>query len=245
MRLQDIAGHLEMTQSTVLRYLNSLLQSNYAYQDEDTLRYGLTLKLCKLSYNLSSNMGIKSIAAPFLNDLTGRLGVSSCLVIEYEENIVYLDVVNSPLQMKRTLNRIGKDAPMHCTGSGKIFLSSKSDYALKAFIDKGLAPLTEYTITDGEKLRHEIEIIRKQGFSMDEQECELGIRCVSVPLYDYKETICAALSVFAPIDVLSDECIVQRILPELNKAARVISLRLGSDTGPKYDDRYFRGEKDV
>ncbi|NLF27932.1 MAG: IclR family transcriptional regulator [Clostridiales bacterium] len=242
MRLQDIANQLEMSQSTVLRYINALIGSGYAYQEERTLRYSLTLKIAKLGYRVGSFMGVKSIASPFLTDITKRMSVSCCLVIEEDGKIVYLDVVNNPHLLRGMLTRIGREAPMSCTGSGKVFLSTYSDFRFRNYVAAGLQRVTEHSIVEEAALHEEIQKVREQGFAIDDQECELGIRCVSVPLYDYKNQVAAALSIFSAIDELPNSRIRDEILPCLNETSQIISLRLGSDVVPTYDAKYLEGE---
>ncbi|NLF29018.1 MAG: IclR family transcriptional regulator [Clostridiales bacterium] len=242
MRLQDIAKQLEMSQSTVLRYINALVLSGYAYQEEMTLRYCLTLKIAKLGYRVNSFMSVKSIASPFLTDISNRMGVSCCLVVEEGGKIVYLDVVNNPHRLRNMLTRIGHEAPMNCTGSGKVFLSTYSDYRFKNYVATGLQRVTPHSIVDEAELHAEILKVREQGFAIDDQECELGIRCVSVPLFDFKDQVAAALSIFGEIDELPKSRIRDEILPCLSKSSKIISLRLGSGIVPKYDAQYLREE---
>jgi len=239
MRVSDIASKLDLSQSTVLRYLNTLILNDYAYQEEDTLRYGLTLKIARIGYHLRSFMGVKNIASPFLNDLTKRLGVSSCLVVEQEGRIVYLDVVNNPHLQQDMLSHIGREAPMSCTSSGKIFLSTFSDFKYKTFLSAGLQKITDRSITDDAVLTNEIEQVRRQGFAIDDQECEPGIRCISAPLYDFTDRIAAALSVFSPVDDLPFSRVLGEILPELGKASKLISVRLGSTVVPRFDTQFL------
>ena len=108
--------------------------------------------------------------------------------------------------MLQTLSRIGRIAPMHSTGVGKIFLTQYSDTKLDELVKKrGLAKLTEKTITSLPELKAEIEKVRKQGYAFDEEECEIGVRCVAVPIKEYSGKIVAAMSISAPITRLTYE----------------------------------------
>ena len=80
-RLQDLAGQLQMSQATVLRYLNALQNANYVYQEEDTLRYALTWKVCKLRQNVESPLSLRNITSPYINQLASELRLGACLVI--------------------------------------------------------------------------------------------------------------------------------------------------------------------
>lgn len=226
MRLQDLSKKVGMTQPTVLRYLYSLQDANYVYQEEDTQRYALTWRACKLSDGLDSSLGLRTITTPFINRLANELSLGICLVVDQDGECFYLDCVDNTSSL--TPQRIGKQAPLHATGSGKVLLTRYNEIQLNEFIAKrGLAKCTEYTITDPSELKHELDIIRRRGYGLDEEECELGLRCISMPLRNYTEQIVASLSVFGSTSDITDEAIQSRILPLLREVTSLISIRLG------------------
>jgi len=230
-RLQDAAESLGMTQPTLLRYLKALMKFNYAYQDEDTLRYSLTWKVCKLGQNISGHLALRSICAPHLNKLAGTYNAGACLVIMQDYTSVYLDLADTDDTLMHSLRHIGKQAPLHSTGSGKILLSSLTDRELEGFISvMGLPKLTEHTLMDKKQLVRELNQIRKQGYAIDDEECEKGIRCVSVPLRDFQNKTVAAISVFGPADKIDCGVITDKILPHLIEVSAEISARLGYST---------------
>ena len=227
-KLQDIAESLGVTQSTTLRYLNTLINQKYVYKDEETLRYGLTWKICRLGHLVTSHTGIRDIAYPFLRELSRVLDAGVCLAICREEELFYLDVIEKPNNTDWILQRIGKSAPMHCTGSGKVLLTGFSAETLKIFAAKGLERITDKTITNQQELFNELEKVRAQGYAIDDEECELGIRCVSVPLYDYSDRIAAAFSLFGSVADVDFSTIKDRFVPKMLEYSRQISTRLGS-----------------
>ncbi len=225
MRLQDISKAVGMTQPTVLRYLYALEDAGYIYQDEESSRYGLTWRVCRLSEGLNSMLGLRNITTPFTNQLANSLSLGACLVIDHGSECMYLDCIDNP--NSPTLQRIGKQAPLHATGSGKILLSQYSDPQLEEYLSKGLTKYTEYTLTEPEAMRAELSSVRRQGYALDNEECEIGLRCVSCPLYDYTGRIIAAMSVFGKTSDMTDARINTEILPKLQKITAVISSRLG------------------
>ena len=227
-RLQDLAEKSGMTQSTVQRYLRTLQNADYVYQDEDTSRYGLTWKICSLTENMNTFLGLRNIANPFVNHLANTLQMGVCLVVERDGNCVYLDCVDYPQPHYTPLQYIGKQAPLHSTGSGKVLLSAFTASQINEYMNvSGLKKFTEYTITDPAKLLEEIEAVRRQGFAVDDQECEIGLKCISYPIRSYSGTIYAAISVFGNVDDMQEKFVNERIKPELQNAAKVISSRLG------------------
>lgn len=228
MRLQDLAEAVGMTQPTVLRYLNSLVNSNYIYQDPESLRYGLTWKVCALGANLGSYASMRSIANRFVTQLSMRFGLGACLVVEENGSCVYLDCIDSSPVAGRILQHIGRRSPLHTASSGKILLASHSDEEVDRYIaEKGLERLTDNTITSREALFAELELVRSRGWAFDDEECEIGLRCVSRPLRSYTGGVVAAMSVFGDASEMTPEHIEKDILPHLTEATEEISRRLG------------------
>ena len=232
-RLQDLAEQSGMTQPTVLRYLRTLQNGGYVYQDEDTLRYALTWKLCGLTDQLNSFIGLRNIAAPFVNELGNTLHLGVCLVVNRDHQCVYLDCIDNP-RAREPLQYIGKRAPLHVTGSGKLLLSGYSDARIDEFIAlRGLEKYTEHTITTKEALVRQLDEVRKQGFAYDNEECEIGLRCVSYPLRCYTGEIYAAISVFGNASEMTDAFLEKEVQPRLQAVAETISVRLGYDKNEK------------
>ncbi len=228
-RMAEIAAGLDMPQPTVLRYLRTLCAQGYVYHDEITGNYALTWKICRLGDSVKVNLALRGMASPFLNDLANQLEVGACLVTRHDYGTIYLDFVEKPAgDQMNTMLRIGRNAPIHTTGSGKVLMSTLSERQVQEIIDKvGLARLTKKTITEPAELFAELDRVRKCGYGIDDEECEEGHKCVSVPLYDYTGSIAAAISVFDEADLLDDERIREKILPALKEAAAKISFRMG------------------
>lgn len=156
------------------------------------------------------------------------MNAGTLLAIEQDRGVLYLDFVDNPRWMMKTMLRIGKNAPIHTTASGKVLLSSFSYRKVEEIIaEKGLERLTENTITTPEKLFGELALIRKRGYAVDDEECEIGHRCIAVPIYDYSGNVAGAISAFDNIERVTDRRIETVLLPELKRTAREISLRLG------------------
>lgn len=228
MRLKDIATNLGISQPTVVRYLRTLCDQGYAYHDEHTGHYALTWKICRLGASLQSNLVLRSMAGSLLSEFANRYNIGALVAVERDGKLTYLDLVGAPHGSVDTMLRIGKDAPMHSTGSGKILLSNMPASRIQQILDEhGLTRLTPKTITTPEDLFRELETVRQQGYAMDNEECEIGHRCVSVPLYDYTGTVAAAVSAFDSAERLNDTYIQSTVLPGLRKLSAEISFRMG------------------
>ena len=228
MRLKDIAENLSISQPTVVRYLRTLCDQGYAYHDDHTGCYAMTWKICRLGSSLESNLVLRSMAGSLLSDFANAHNIGVLLAVERDGSLMYLDLVGAPHGSVDTMLRIGKDAPMHSTGSGKILLSAMTPGRMQQVLDRqGLARLTPKTITSRDALLEELARVREQGYALDNEECELGHRCVSVPLYDYTGAVAAAISAFDSTERLTDTAI-EALLPPLQQLAREISFRMGN-----------------
>lgn len=223
MRLQDIALKADMPASTVLRMVNTLLVYGYINQDPDTLRYSLSLKFTQIGNLVSARFSMSKIVPPFLVELSERCQESSCLAVEEDMELVYTDVVDGPDNMLRIMQRIGKKAPLHSTGIGKLLLLNYSNKQLNELIaTKGLAALTPNTLVTREALAERLESIRRQGYALDDEECELGARCVAAPVRNYTGRVVAGISVSGPVSRLTKERI-QVIAPVVMEIGDIIS----------------------
>lgn len=234
MRAQDISSTLGVNQPTIHRYLAAMVESGYVYQDPDSLRYGLTMKICRLAHQVSSaaNMNMRMIALPHLLEISRQQDAGSCFAIIQGLEAFYLDAIDKPSAIISSLMRIGKDAPLHCSGSGKIFLSQFTLEQIDEYIaTKGLTPLTKNTIISKDALMKELESIRKVGYAMDREECDLGVTCIAVPVFNYTGKIIAAMSVFDSTNIFTRERRVSALL-ELQKHAITISNLLGCSDYP-------------
>lgn len=228
MRLQSISEELDIHPTTVLRFLYTLMKCGYVEQDKETLKYYLTLKICAISNRVKSNSQISYLAKPYLFSLSKTLKESICLAIERDMTVVYIDVVDGPDKILKTMQRIGNIAPMHCTGIGKLILVDKSEKDIDEMIEKkGLTKFTDNTLVTKESLMKELKQIKKLGYAFDNEECEIGARCVAVPIKNYTGKTVAGISVTGSIFKITDE-FVNNNIKYLLEAAQKISNTLGN-----------------
>lgn len=231
MRLQDIAHFTELPTSTALRFINTLMQQGYVTQDPETARYSLTFKLCQIAEEIRAGHRLTDIAHPFLVELTSKAGESSCLAVEESGEVVYVDVVEGPLSVLQTLQRIGKRAPLHSTGVGKSLLLNYSAEEISRLVEaKGLPALTRRTIRDEESLRGELVKVARTGIGHDDEECEEGVRCVAAPVRDYTGKVTCSISVSGPVNRMTPAR-VEEISHTVREVASSLSVRLGYTGG--------------
>lgn len=226
-RLRDLSLALSINASTALRFLTTFQNCGYVDQEPDTQRYYLTYKICRLANQVSSHTQLPSITHPYLQRLSEQFEEVLCVSVERDMTMVYVDVASGPEQTLMSLQRVGNTSPMHCTGNGKLLLLNYGPEQLDEMIRrKGLARYTPNTITTREGLERELERIRREGFAYDNEECEIGVRCLACPIYDHTGKVAAGMSVTGPASRMTDEKL-ERIRGRLAEAARKISQAFG------------------
>jgi DNA-binding IclR family transcriptional regulator len=224
MRLSRLSREVEMPPSTVLRMLNTLVELGYAYQEnEESRRYGLTLRFLHIGQMAAENFSIWNIAHPFLERVSRETGEAGCLAIKEINEVRYIDVINVVNGTLSIRQHIGGSGYLHSTGSGKLFLMQYSEKELDEYIQQGLPALTPHTLTTKRELMYELEKCRERGYAIDDQECEIGMCCVAAPLYDASQKVIASLSISGPISRMTKTRYETEIAPLLCKAANSIT----------------------
>jgi DNA-binding IclR family transcriptional regulator len=225
-RLQDIAQSLKMPQSTLLRFLNTFIDYGYVNQDQDTSCYYLTLKLAEIGSRVRDSFPFQNSLAKYVKQVAHQFNESASLCIEHDMQMVYV-VTQDSSRMLQTLHRIGRIAPMHATGVGKLHLLNYSDVQLKKLEEKfGFPVFTSHTITCLDSLKKELAQVRKQGYALDNEECEEGVRCIAVPVWNFSGEVAAGISLSAPVTRL-DKDRTEQIIRYLKEVGAEASRELG------------------
>lgn len=226
-KLQDVARQASMNASTTLRFLMALEKKGYVIQD-DAGRYSLTFKFCGIANNIKIHTNIRNICLPYMKDVSQYFGETVNLSVEEDMSVVYLEVIQCAWQSLCTTQRIGKAAPLHCTGVGKLFMLGHSEEEIQRLYDKrGFTKYTENTLETVEQIMDELQKIRQQGYAIDDEECEIGMRCVAVPIRDYTGKVIAGLSVSGPATRMTPDNIQDKV-SYLLEVSKQISRRLGA-----------------
>lgn len=226
-RLQEIADLCSLNSSTALRFITALQRKHYVAQDIDSGRYYCTLKICALAENVRSSLSIRKVALPYMHNIAHVFAESCNLSIVDNMQVLYVETANGPNKTLISTSRIGHVAPLHCTGIGKLFMSEYTPLQLEQIFQvTGLKKLTEKTIVEEDALRQELALVRQRGYALDDEECEIGVRCVAVPVRDYTGQIIAGLSVSGPAVRMSNEHIFAH-LEYLLQMAEQVSTQMG------------------
>ena len=191
--LLDISNELELNKSTVHRILNSLICMDYVKQDPDTSKYSLTFKICSLSNQVLSHNSLIDIARPYIQNLAEQTGETVHLVQMEGINAVYIDKVEAPHNSVR-----------------KAILADMDDDQIRQIWEQSeLHTYTANTVTDYNTFLEVIGAIRNNGYSMDNEEMEIGVRCIAVSLGCVHHKLPYAISISAPKDRMKDKQITQ------------------------------------
>lgn len=224
----ELSSRLKMHKSTVYRFLATLCELGYARQDSDD-RYSPTLKIFELGSHTVQNLSIWKHAHDVMENLAQETGETIHLATEENLRLVYLHKIESTQSLRVTMmSRIGQSGPFHCTGLGKVILAHSPAERRTAILRKNpLEKFTDRTLTSVDQLMTELEKIRETGVSVDNEEHELGVRCVAVPIWvDNRRSSLAALSISAPAVRLT-ESKVPEYHELLQDAVRSIHENLG------------------
>lgn len=219
-----------LVRPTAHRLLRTLIDYGLVSQDAVTKTYRPGLKLFELSNDVVRNLDLRSEALPEIRQLSRETNETVHLGILDEGEVVYIDKVESS-QTIRMYSAIGKRAPAHCTGLGKILLAHLPAEELRRVIQKrGLREFTRTTITTVEALERELELVRERGYAVDDGEHEPEIRCVACPIRGSSGLVIAAMSLTAPATRMSRER-ATTLAPPVRHYAERASARLGYVAG--------------
>jgi IclR family acetate operon transcriptional repressor len=213
----EIATSLRLPLPTVHRLLATLSERGYTRQ-LPSRRYSLGFRILPLAESARALIG--PVAERVLLDLVDETGETANLAVLAGDQAEYVAQAPSRHHM-RMFTEIGQRVDLHSTGVGKALLSQLDSAHVDDLLDRrGLPGRTEHTITSRVRLHAELERIRSAGFAIDEQEQELGVRCVAVPIAGLSSGM--AVSVSGPVTRMS-ESLVESVVPLLQSAARALA----------------------
>lgn len=230
MSIRDLSAGLNLPKGTIHRLLSSLSYFGYIRQDPATKIYFLGLTLMDLNAQLSNQLDFRKVAEPILRDLAEKTKQTAHLVILDRDEVVYVDKVETQQQAGglKMASRIGSRNPAHSSAVGKVLLSYFPAEAVEDFLQrKGLPRRTANTLTDPAGFRAHLKIVRSQGYAIDDEENEQGIRCVGAPIFDRKGKPVAAISVSGSVFQMTRKVVNELMKGEVVAAAAEISRRLG------------------
>jgi DNA-binding IclR family transcriptional regulator len=219
--LKVLSAETALHPSTAFRILGSLAGHGLVERTADG-HYRLGLKLLQYGGKVHEKVDLLAEAKPVLEWLRSQVGESANLTVREDDEVVYVARAVSN-RMMRVEQVIGSRAPLHVTAVGKLFLGEGGEKACRQYARRtGLPKFTPNTITTAARLWQQAEQAIHQGYALDNEEAELGVGCIAVPVRDNHGHMVAALSISAPRERRQ-----QAWIPLVKQAGQMLSERLG------------------
>jgi|LSQX01.3.fsa_nt_gb DNA-binding IclR family transcriptional regulator len=224
LKLTELSQKLELHKSTVHRLLATLLYKGYAEQDEDG-RYKAGLKLFEIGANVLTKMDLRKRIKPYLVSLQEETRETIHLGVLDQKDVVYIDKEETS-EIIRMHSEIGNRVEAYCTSLGKVLLAFKNLDIFQLYAAGDLQKHTKNTIIDRGLLAEHLALVKKQGYAIDDEEQEPGIRCIGGPIFDYTGNIIAAFSIAGPSNRMTEERVME-LSSTVLKYSRLISSAMG------------------
>ena len=231
MTIGRLSAQTGLHKSTVHRLLSSMCARGYVLRDAKTSIYRASMRLCELGSAIVDNLDMANIVRTPLAALGRQTEETVHLAMQEEQDIVYIYKEESGSGAIRMFSRIGMRRPLFCTGVGKAILSTWTDDEIAVVWQKSdVRPWTEHTIVDKAAFFREIEQVRRLGYAIDDEENELGVRCIAAALPDYSGRATYAISLSAPTARTTDERVVTLQKPLLATCEQIAAMLKGKTT---------------
>lgn len=220
--LKEISEKTHLHPSTAHRILNDLVIGRFVDRPEPG-QYRLGMRLLELGNVVKARLNVRDAAIKPMRELHLLTQQPVNLSVRQGDEIVYIERAYSERSGMQVVRAIGGRAPLHLTSVGKLFLAADDPHRVRAYATKtGLSGHTKNSITQLNALEKELAKARQYGTARDNEELELGVRCMAAGIYDDQGKLIAGLSISAPADRLDDGW-----LPKLELTAKHISELLG------------------
>jgi DNA-binding IclR family transcriptional regulator len=198
--LKQIAQYTKLHPSTAHRILSALSADRMVDRVEPG-SYRLGMRLLELGNLVKSRISVRELALPVMRELHAQTGETVNLSVRHDDEIVYVERTSSGRSAMRVVHVVGTRAPLHVTAAGKLFLLEEGFARLRDYARRtGLSPQTRNTLSSVPVLERDLERIQGQGWATDNEEAEVGVRCVAAGIRDDGASLVAALSLSTPAD---------------------------------------------
>ncbi|NLC63804.1 MAG: IclR family transcriptional regulator [Thermoanaerobacterales bacterium] len=221
----ELSRRLDLHKSTVYRLLSTLVTVGYAEQNPETEKYRLGVKLLYLGGVILERMDLRNEAHDLLKQLSQDVNETVHLVVPDGDQVLYIDKIDT-MKTIRMYSQIGRRATYYASAVGKAILAYSDEKYVEKIISQGLIRRTPNTITDPGELKRCLSQIRSNGYSIDDEENEEGIRCIGAPIFGHAGKVIGAISVSGPIMTVTKEK-TQILAEKVKKCAEQISIRMG------------------
>lgn len=228
--LIELAELLNQPKSSTYRIILTLENRHYISRSDEDGKYCLGYKQLVVTKNLLERNKLRTAALPEMKGLSNRFGDTVNLGVLIDGEIMYVEIIESTHALRMT-DTVGSKSPFHATAMGKAIAAFLPEAVVRDIIaERGLAPLTDRTITSLERFMAELRQVRGRGYALDDQEIVEGARCVAAPVFGMFGSVYGAISVSGPMHRYAPERIPE-IASHVMAAAAAASLNMGYE-GP-------------
>ncbi len=223
--ISTLARRLGVAKSTAHRLAATLVSENLLEQDRASGKYRLGIALFRLGTLVRRRMNVSEVARPHLFSLRQTTNETVHLAILDGTDIMYVYFLEST-QAVRMRSDLGLRKPAYCTAEGQAILAFSPPEVVQSVLRKGLKPRTPRTITDPDALAKALDGVRARGCAVEDEESEVGVRCVAAPIRNDTGEVVAAVGVAGPVSRLSKKALAA-FMPHVIATAQAISVSLG------------------
>jgi DNA-binding IclR family transcriptional regulator len=222
----EISRKLQIPKSSASYILRTLERQAYLNRDTGTGKYRVGLKILSLSRGALSGLDVREVALPIMRHLMEKTNLTCHLAILDGPDAVYIEKVE-PQGFIKMDTWVGRRMRVHATSVGKALVAHIPQEKLeKILASAGMEKRTAKTITTPSRLHKELERVRVQGYAVDDEENNIGARCVGAPVFNQGGVIEASVGLSGTTNQVNAQTI-PRIVEQLKDAARHISMQLG------------------
>ena len=222
----EISRKLQIPKSSASYILRTLEKQNYLNRDPDTGKYRVGLKILSLSRGALSGIDVREVALPIMRQLMEKTNLTCHLAILDGPEAVYIEKIE-PQGFIRMDTWVGRRMRVHATSVGKALAAYIPQERLeKILAERAMERRTPKTITTVPRLLKELEKVRASGYAVDDEENNLGARCLGAPIFNQHGLVEASLGLSGTINQVNAQT-MPRIVEALKDAARHISMQLG------------------
>ncbi|KDR96488.1 transcriptional regulator, IclR family [Peptoclostridium litorale DSM 5388] len=231
MGVTEISKELGIYKSTIYRTLHTLENKGFIQQNSENGKYWLGIKLYAIGMSVGEKMPLNEVIQPYAKALSEEFGevvnVSILDTTTYKHPKTILIIKEEKQGQMLTVNpKLGSISESHYSAVGKCLLAFSEDEVVEKMKDVDFSSKTENAIKNWDQLCEELEMVRKQGYALDNEEAEVGLTCVAAPILDKNNRAAAAISLSGPTSRINMPGKFETILGAVKKAAKEISLKL-------------------
>jgi len=196
--ITEISEILSLDKSTVFRIISTLKSLGYVTQNPSNSKYSNGYKLFEMGSNVARKTGLPKLAYPYMLELSKITGEAVNLAVRDGTKALYISKIESTDTIKVCMN-LGQAIPLYCTALGKSLIAHLPEKTVRELLrNETFVKYTSNTLQDIEALLKELDVVRKQGYSVDNEEHIKNIYCIGAPIFDSNGNVIAALSIALP-----------------------------------------------